>query len=332
MKARLDPAVLGLSKVCDPDLGQGIVGLGPRESGIVGLGPRESGIVGLGPRESGIVGLGPRESGIVGHTGSSPEQLMEPPDIPESPEIQELPNATPGPCQVVPLRRRRCVSVLEPSMAWEEEEEEEEEEEPFQGVSLRRARTLRSPPDPFRRHSWEPGKELQEVPGYDHLRVSSELGGLCHRPRDPRRAPLVHSSDDLGSLLSQDEEEEEEEADMRRAQEDSRRLQGLSQPRWSRSKSASLGVIPSEETAEIPPFASQQSLFSGAGSGGRLAGGAGTPPGRDGTPLDRTLGFIRRMTGKTKVGKSGGMGWDPLGRSGYREIGIPGDRDTGAVG
>ncbi|XP_027766341.1 rho guanine nucleotide exchange factor 2-like, partial [Empidonax traillii] len=37
-----------------------------------------------------------------------------------------------------------------------------------------------------------------------------------------------------------------------------------------------------------------------AGSEARLAGEAGTPPGRDETPLDRTLSFIRRMTGKTK--------------------------------
>lgn len=42
-----------------------------------------------------------------------------------------------------------------------------------------------------------------------------QLGGLCRPRRDPRRTPLVHSSDDLDSLLSQDEEDE---ADVRRAQ------------------------------------------------------------------------------------------------------------------
>ncbi|XP_059346247.1 rho guanine nucleotide exchange factor 2 isoform X1 [Ammospiza nelsoni] len=148
--------------------------------------------------------------------------------------------------------------------------------------------------------------------GYGQLSRSPELGssaeqlgGLCGRPRDPRRAPLVHSSDELDSLLSQDDDDE---ADVRRAQEDARRLPApRAGPRcrgWSRFKSASLGVIPAsvpgQEAAEIPPFASQQSLLGGTGSRERLAGEAGTPPGREGTPLDRTLSFIRRMTGKTK--------------------------------
>ncbi|XP_005062519.1 PREDICTED: uncharacterized protein LOC101817636 [Ficedula albicollis] len=86
---------------------------------------------------------------------------------------------------------------------------------------------------------------------------AEQLGGLGRRRRDPRRAPLVHSSDDLDSLLSQDEEDE---ADVKRAQEDAWRLPlpraGPRSRGWSRSKSASLGVIasvPSEEGESVPP-------------------------------------------------------------------------------
>lgn len=50
----------------------------------------------------------------------------------------------------------------------------------------------------------------------DDIDSSAEQLGW-HR-RDPRRAPLVHSHDDLESLLSQEEEEEEDEADVQRAQ------------------------------------------------------------------------------------------------------------------
>lgn len=87
-----------------------------------------------------------------------------------------------GPCEGalrgVPGQKRRCMSALEPVTApgpggqpgWEEEDEDEDR---FLGVPLRRACALRTSMrsrDPFRRHSWEPGKELRGVPGYDQLR------------------------------------------------------------------------------------------------------------------------------------------------------------------
>ncbi|XP_050843629.1 uncharacterized protein LOC127061144 [Serinus canaria] len=254
-----------------------------------------------------------QESSASGRAGTAPGAPQNPgaPARPGAPPSH--PRARGGVPAGLPPPRRRCVSVLEPGTAWDEDEEEEEEEEGrIRGVALRRSGALRSSLDPFRRHSWEPGKDPRGIPGYGQLSRSPELGssaeqlgGLCRRPRDPRRAPLVHSSDELDSLLSQDEEDE---ADVRRAQEDARRLPapraGPLSRGWSRFKSASLGVIssvPGEEAAEIPPFASQQSLLGGTGSRERLAGEAGTPPGREGTPLDRTLSFIRRMTGKTKV-------------------------------
>lgn len=90
-----------------------------------------------------------------------------------------------GPCEGalggVLGQKHRCVSALEPVTApspsaeagWEEEEEEGTDEDRFQGVPLRRSCALRTSVrswDPFRRHSWEPGKELRGVPGYDQLR------------------------------------------------------------------------------------------------------------------------------------------------------------------
>lgn len=105
--------------------------------------------------------------------GPGPERGMDGPDI------------FLGPCEGalcgVPGQKRRCMSALEPvtlpsprsEASWEEEEEEDEDEDRFRGVPLRRACALRTSMrsrDPFRRHSWEPGKELRGVPGYDQLR------------------------------------------------------------------------------------------------------------------------------------------------------------------
>ncbi|XP_030329773.2 rho guanine nucleotide exchange factor 2 isoform X2 [Strigops habroptila] len=201
-----------------------------------------------------------------------------------------------------------------PGSEEEEEEEGEDDEDSVQAVPLRRSFALRiRSRDPFRRHSWEPGKELRGVPSYDHLSVSlkglspddidssvEQLDGLGQHRRDPRRNPLVHSNDDLESLLSQDEEEE------RWAQEDA---QGLPISRtqqsfhsYNFSKSASLGTINRSPNADgISLFASQQSLVNGSGAGscGQLEQEAGSQS-REETPLDRTLSFIKRMTGKTK--------------------------------
>ncbi|KAM6229134.1 LOW QUALITY PROTEIN: rho guanine nucleotide exchange factor 2 [Spheniscus humboldti] len=238
-----------------------------------------------------------------------------------------------GPCEGalcgVLGQKRRCMSALEPVTApspsaqagWEEEEEEgeDEDEDRFQGVPLRRSCALRTSIrswDPFRRHSWEPGKELRGVPSYNQLSVSlkglspddidssaEQLDGLGRHRQDPRRAPLIHSNDDLESLLSQDEEDE---ADVQRAQEDAWRLPAhrARQSTGGRalSKSASLSVIDSFSDADgISPFASQQSLVNGFGAGscGQLAGEAGSKSWEE-TPLGQTLSFIKRMTGKTK--------------------------------
>ncbi|KAM8996438.1 LOW QUALITY PROTEIN: rho guanine nucleotide exchange factor 2-like [Ara ararauna] len=206
------------------------------------------------------------------------------------------PNVFLGPCKGalcgVPGQKRRCMSALEPVTGpGSGSEEEEEEQDRVQAVPLQRSCALRiRSRDPFRRHSWEPGEELRRVPGYDHLSVSlkglhpddidsstEQLEGLGHHQRDPRRNPLVHSNDDLESLLSQGE------ADERWAQEDA---QGLPISRtWqsfhscSLAKSASLGIINRSRDADgewqhpksprnggtprISLFASQQSLVNG---------------------------------------------------------------------
>ncbi|KAM8987302.1 LOW QUALITY PROTEIN: rho guanine nucleotide exchange factor 2-like [Ara ararauna] len=223
-----------------------------------------------------------------------------------------------GPCEGalcgVPGQKRRCMSALEPVTGPGPGSEEEEEQDRVQAVPLQRSCALRiHSRDPFRRHSWEPGKELRRVPSYDHLSVSlkglhpddidsstEQLEGLGHHQRDPWRNPLVHSNDDLESLLSQGE------ADERWAQEDA---QGLPISRtWqsfhscSLAKSASLGIINRSPDADgISLFASQQSLVNGSGAGscGQLEQEAGSQS-REETPLGRTLSFIKRMTGKTK--------------------------------
>ncbi|KAM6309357.1 uncharacterized protein O3Q21_012024 [Podargus strigoides] len=193
-----------------------------------------------------------------------------------------------GPCEGALCgalgHKQRCMSALEPitvprpgaPAGWEEEEEEKEEgeEDGFRGVSLRRSCALRTSMhsrDPFRRHSWEPGKELRGVASYDQLSVSLKglsPGDIDSSPeqlgwhwRDPRRAPLLHSSDDLESLLSQDEEDE---ADVQRAQEDTRRLSQARQSGSGLSKSASLSGINTFPSADgMSPSAPQQSLLNG---------------------------------------------------------------------
>lgn len=62
---------------------------------------------------------------------------------------------------------RRCLSVVESREQLEENEEEGEKKEGdgFHAVPLRRSRAFRAYShnyDPFKRHSWGPGKELQD--------------------------------------------------------------------------------------------------------------------------------------------------------------------------
>nr|XP_042699231.1 rho guanine nucleotide exchange factor 2 isoform X3 [Chrysemys picta bellii] len=239
-----------------------------------------------------------------------------------------------GACDGVPCRargqKRRCMSAVErgscpggdPEADWEMEEEEEDR---FLGVPLRRScmsRTSFRGRDSYRRHSWEPGKKLQSDPDYNQMSVSlkglapeeldsaeGQLDGFSRPRRDPRRAPIIRSNDELESLLSQDEEEEEE--DLERAQEDARSLQayrtGQNPASSALSKCVSLsGIDRFPDADEISLFASGMDLANGfnAGSCGQLdaAGEAGDQENqhREGSPLGRTLSFFMKMTGKSK--------------------------------
>ncbi|XP_037738787.1 rho guanine nucleotide exchange factor 2 isoform X2 [Chelonia mydas] len=242
------------------------------------------------------------------------------------------PEQSPGACDGAPCRaqgqKRRCMSAVEqgscpdgdPAADWEVEEEEDEDR--FLGVLLRRSCALRASfreRDSYRRHSWEPGKKLQSAPDYDQMSVSlkglapeeldsaaGQLDGFSQHRRDPRRAPIIRSNDELESLLSQDEEE-----DLERAQEDARRLQayrtGQNPASSTLSKCLSLsGIDCFPDADEIPLFASGTDLANGfnAGSCGQLdaAGEARDQESQrqEGSPLGRTLSFFMKMTGKSK--------------------------------
>ncbi|XP_074836908.1 rho guanine nucleotide exchange factor 2 isoform X2 [Carettochelys insculpta] len=237
------------------------------------------------------------------------------------------PEQSPGACDSAPCRtrgqKRRCLSAVEqgsgPSGDPEAEWELEEEDDHFLGVPLRRSCRLRSSiilRDSFRRHSWEPGQGLQSESDYDQLSVSLkglapedldsatvQLDGLSRHRRDPRRAPIIRSTDELESLLSQDKE-----ANREQAQEDARRLQayrtGQSPASSALSKSISLSGIDSFPDAdEISLFGSGSDLANGfdAGSCGQLdADGDQESQSQEGSPLGRTLSFLRKMTGKSK--------------------------------
>ncbi|XP_070807607.1 A-kinase anchor protein 13-like [Pituophis catenifer annectens] len=169
-------------------------------------------------------------------------------------------------------QKPHCLSAMEPgpSLAgdWEapEEEEEKEEEESSQylSVHMRRSRTLRGSShtyDSFRRHSWEPGKVLEEDSDFeqrslslkelapDGLDSTEQLDGHSLGRGDPRRAPIIHSNDEMGSLLSQDEEEEEEDDGQGMSQECCKRKQvyslSPSSPCGHLPKSVSMSVIDS---------------------------------------------------------------------------------------
>lgn len=87
--------------------------------------------------------------------------------------------------------KQRCMSAVEPSTPSEMDLKDEEQDR-FLGVPLRRYCPTRSSAhirDSFRRHSWEPGKRLQEEESnYDELRyegsVSIKLFAqiFIHRP------------------------------------------------------------------------------------------------------------------------------------------------------
>ncbi|XP_032090216.1 A-kinase anchor protein 13-like [Thamnophis elegans] len=230
-------------------------------------------------------------------------------------------------------QKHHCFSAMEPGLSlagdWEapeeeEEKEEEEESSQFLNVHMRRPRTLRGSShtyDSFRRHSWEPGKVLEEDTDFDQRSLSlkelapdgldstEQLDGHSLGRGDPRRAPIIHSSNEMGSLLSQDEEEEDGQG---MSQDCGKRKQayGLSpsSPCGHLPKSASMSVIDSFPDANgFSLYGDNISLISrfSSGSCGQLD--TSTVEAEDqehwqkeGNALGRTLSFFKKMTGKSK--------------------------------
>ncbi|KAJ7307436.1 hypothetical protein JRQ81_009455 [Phrynocephalus forsythii] len=239
----------------------------------------------------------------------------------------------PGECTPQPtlVQKYRSFSAVEPCSppagdwgATGEEEEEEEEGGRFLGVSMRKSGALRGSVhiyDSFRRHSWEPGKVLEDDPGFDQCSVSlkglspneidsctEQLGVHPQSRRDPRRAPIVHRNDETESLLSQDEEDDEDH-EQNMSQGHLGRMQSYCVSQSSLSKSVSMSGIDSYPDADVSLYADDVSLangFSGGGSCGWLEATAvephdQLPPQWEGTTLGRTLSFFKKMTGKSKV-------------------------------
>uniref|UniRef100_A0A3Q1M9W2 Rho guanine nucleotide exchange factor 2 n=1 Tax=Bos taurus TaxID=9913 RepID=A0A3Q1M9W2_BOVIN len=98
---------------------------------------------------------------------------------------------------------RRCLSAVESRAQLEEEEEEEnqregrkKEGEAFHAVPLRRSGAFRAHShnyDPFKRHSWGPGRELQDPLNRNKLQASG-----CTSPKEPS---LLRSQEELDSFL-----------------------------------------------------------------------------------------------------------------------------------
>ncbi|XP_053134399.1 rho guanine nucleotide exchange factor 2 isoform X2 [Hemicordylus capensis] len=222
------------------------------------------------------------------------------------------------------VQKRRCLSAVEPvSPPAEGDWLAAEEEDEFLGVQLRRPSTFRASShayDAFRRHSWEPGKVLDEESELDQRSVSfkglapeeidsSSTEQLNRHPqdrRDPRRVPIIRSNDE--SLLSQDEDDDDD--DMEVAQKHSQRMQAFRAPSGSAcgslSKSISMSGIDSYPDAdEISLYSDTVDLANGfsTGSCGRLDGitdEAKDPDDPQRSTLGRTLSFLKKMTGKSK--------------------------------
>ncbi|XP_030042925.1 rho guanine nucleotide exchange factor 2 isoform X1 [Microcaecilia unicolor] len=212
-----------------------------------------------------------------------------------------------------PLRRQkiRCMSAVEHLSACgpEEEEEgwqgaaEEEELDSFLGVPLRRSCRLRTSVqshDAFRRHSWEPGKELQSREDYEERSASlkgldpEEIENTMGRRRDPRRVPIIHSNEALESLFSPEEEDE------------MKRLRGASIHSEyfdsnSLSKSVSMtGIDHTYSSQEDVSFGSGRYHINGFGSLSQLdtvESGGRENERREESTLERTLSFIKKVTG-----------------------------------
>ncbi|XP_075049674.1 rho guanine nucleotide exchange factor 2 isoform X2 [Mixophyes fleayi] len=206
--------------------------------------------------------------------------------------------------------KQRCLSAVEPRVPSEVDLQDEEQDR-FLGVPLRRYGNLRSSihvRDSFRRHSWEPGKRVQEEESnYDQLSLSlkgldpEEIEESMGYRRDPRRTPIIRSTDELENLLSHRGE------DLEVTQEEhAKRLQAyLSSQNYlynPLSKSVSMTGIDHCYPDDVSLYSNGRHLGNGlsavsCGEIDTLETDEKENRNREETPFERTLSFIRKMAG-----------------------------------
>ncbi|XP_031544969.2 rho guanine nucleotide exchange factor 2 isoform X1 [Vicugna pacos] len=195
---------------------------------------------------------------------------------------------------------RRCLSVVESREQLEEEKEEEEEEEEgkkkegngFHAVPLRRSGAFRAHDhsyDPFKRHSWGPGRELQDPLSRNKLQASGYVV--------PQEAPLLQSQEELDTFLELQHQ----------GGQPSCTGPGSCHPSAGPLDHSATGMLSkSVSMSGINCFLgcsdpagnlSQSSAADLSQSCSQLEGGSGTWAG---SSLRRTLSFILGMTGKAK--------------------------------
>ncbi|XP_072802481.1 rho guanine nucleotide exchange factor 2 isoform X2 [Vicugna pacos] len=208
---------------------------------------------------------------------------------------------------------RRCLSVVESREQLEEEKEEEEEEEEgkkkegngFHAVPLRRSGAFRAHDhsyDPFKRHSWGPGRELQDPLSRNKLQASGYVV--------PQEAPLLQSQEELDTFL-----ELQHQGGQPSCTDHSEFLFLLDSVLGPGSCHPSAGPLDHSATGMLSKSVSMSGIncFLGCSdpagnlsqssaadlsqSCSQLEGGSGTWAG---SSLRRTLSFILGMTGKAK--------------------------------
>ncbi|KAM4662208.1 rho guanine nucleotide exchange factor 2 isoform 1-T3 [Discoglossus pictus] len=210
-------------------------------------------------------------------------------------------------------QKQRCMSAVESRHL--SQAEQEEEQDMFLGVPMRRSCRLRSSVhsrDSFRRHSWEPGKRLQEAEDeYETLSVSlrgldpEEIDSHLRNQRDPRRTPIIRSTDELESLLSLRGE------DLEVTQEEhAKRLQAyLSSQAYPSSQAYLSKSVSMTGIDQAYCYADDVALYShtrrlpnglssiSCGEIDALETDEKENQDREETPLSRTLSFIKKMAG-----------------------------------
>ncbi|XP_024604082.1 rho guanine nucleotide exchange factor 2 isoform X1 [Neophocaena asiaeorientalis asiaeorientalis] len=188
---------------------------------------------------------------------------------------------------------RRCLSVVESGEQLEENEEEgEKERDGSHAVPLRRSRAFRAYShnyDPFKRHSWGPGKELQDPLSRNKLQASGCVGS--------QEPPLLQNQEELDPFLELQHQGGQPSCVGQRSCHPSAGLLDHS-PTGMLSKSVSMSGINYFLGCSDPAGnLSQSSAADLSKSCSHLEGGSGTWAG---SSLRRTLSFILGMTGKAK--------------------------------